>query len=265
MIRHLLSLTFICLVASASAQCDNNYDFGGAGFGVSPDPAIGESFEIGVVGQPYSDTIHMLVPSDAGDVDSTFAGLGAVIDSLTLVSVEVDIDGTLTNLADIGLDIVCQNNGDSPDPCTFMGALQYCSLVEGTPTVSGTFPLQINVNGYIVVFGNPTPVPVAFDQYTLTILSDTGIEINKVNDIEVGQNSPNPFTNKTNIWFSLNHADQVRFTVMNLLGEEVHQEWIDARRGKNTVTFENSSLKSGIYLYSFDLNGKKITKRMVIN
>ena len=172
MIKTLLSFAFALAITALSAQCENSYDFGDAGFGVSPDPEMGESFAVGTVGLAYSDTIHMLVPSDAGDVDSTYAGLGAVIDSLTLVSVEVQVDGNYVNLSDIGLDVECDNNGDSPDACTFMGALQYCSLIEGTPTVAGTFPLTINVDGYIVVFGNPVPVPVAFDQYSLTVLED---------------------------------------------------------------------------------------------
>ena len=267
MIKTVLSFAFAFAVTLVSAQCENNYDFGDVGFGVSPDPELGESFEVGTVGMAYSDTINMLVPSDAADVDPQYEGLGVVIDSLTLASVEVQIDGDFVNLADIGLDIVCNNNGDSPDPCTFMGALQYCALVEGVPTTAGTFPLTINVDGYIVVFGNTVPVPIAFDQYSLTILEEGGssIGINEQNDLEVLQNSPNPFYGKTKMHFSLGQPDEVSFTVMNLLGEEVYHELVDGQRGENTLIYETLSLRSGIYLYSFEVKGKKITKRMVIN
>ena len=86
--KKILLLAFIFASSiGAQAQCTADYDFGGEAFGVSPDPQIGESFADGYLGESYEDVIHMLVPTDAGDIDTTYAGLGAVIDSLTLVNV----------------------------------------------------------------------------------------------------------------------------------------------------------------------------------
>ena len=43
----LLFLVSATLGFGASAQCTADYDFGDVGFGVSPDPQLGESFEVG--------------------------------------------------------------------------------------------------------------------------------------------------------------------------------------------------------------------------
>jgi hypothetical protein len=263
--RLLLSGLSLAIFSLSYSQCDPDYDFGEAGFGVSPDPAIGESFNEGTLGMAYEDVVHILVPTDAGDVDSTFMGLGAVIDSLELNGVFVDI-GELepVPLSDIGLQEHCNNLGDSPNECTMMGGTQYCASIDGTPTLAGEFPLIISVTGYIVVFGQTQGIPVNFDQYTL-IINDNPDNINEQNGItDVAQNVPNPFVGSTSISYQLQNAGTVWFKVSNLLGEVVYQEMIQGRKGKNDFSFDGSEMNPGIYLYSVEADGKKFTKRMVV-
>ena len=52
--KHLfLSLAAICAVTVGGwAQCTADFDFGDAEFGISPNPAIGETFVDGTVDQP---------------------------------------------------------------------------------------------------------------------------------------------------------------------------------------------------------------------
>ncbi|NNE56222.1 MAG: T9SS type A sorting domain-containing protein [Flavobacteriales bacterium] len=262
----LLGFFAFSAVLITQAQCTPDYDFGEAGFGVSPDPNNGESFEVGYVGLDYEDIIHMLVPTQAGDVDSAYAGINAEIDSLTLVGVNVEVDGNMVPLSDLGIEYVCNNLGDSPDPCTFMGGQQYCADLMGVPNQAGEFPLEIDVIGYIQVFGNTVPVPTTFDSYTFVVET----EPSSVNDIvalslEVGQNTPNPFSRLTDVNFTSNKTANVTFSVLNLLGERVHTEVALAQRGNNTITFDGSALRSGIYLYSIESGGHIVTKRMVIN
>ena len=52
--------------------CQSNFDFGGAPFGVSPDPSLGQSFTDGHLGLPYTDAWHVLVPPTAAGIDSCF-------------------------------------------------------------------------------------------------------------------------------------------------------------------------------------------------
>ena len=258
----LLFLVSACLGFGAAAQCTADYAFGDVGFGVSPDPNLGESFEIGVVGEAYEDIIHMLVPTSAGDVDTTYADITAPIDSLTLVSVDVVIGLDTVDISTIGLTPTCNNLDDSPDPCTFMGGEQYCALLSGTPTMAGEFPLIINVEGYIWIF---PAIPVSFDQYSLTIEASNNIAINNTNAFDVAQNTPNPCRAKTSIQVTAESAGEMNFVITNLLGDRVHEEKLMVNRGQNIIQYDASELRSGIYLYSLDNGGHKITKRMVIS
>ena len=245
------------------AQCDPNYDFGGVAFGVSPDPTLGESFNEGTVGEDYEDVIHIIVPINAGDVSELFDGF--IVDSLTLDSVTVTVVDTEMYLEDIGLNVHCNNNGDSEDPCTFFGGGQYCALIDGVPNTAGNLPLEIHVTGYLNVLGTPTPVAQTFDQYTLVINDGTISVEENMSDIEyVGQNVPNPFSGTTNIDYSMSSHGVAEFKVINLLGDVVYEEALDSKKGKNTVSYDGSELSSGIYLYSIETLGSKITKRMIV-
>lgn len=262
----ILFIFSVFISAYSYAQCTADYDFGdGVEFGVSPNPADGENFATGETNVAYSDIIHMLVPTNAGDINEALDGY--VIDSLELTGVSVLIDGSTVDISTIGLDVVCNNNGDLLNPCSFLGGEQYCAVIEGTPTQVGSFPLTINVLGHLLVFGAPQAVPYFFDQYTLTIYEEGTTSITKVDmpTLEMNQNVPNPFKNKTTINYTLNTGGKTHFIVRNLLGEVIFDDMIDSKRGRNSYQFDSTMINSGIYMYSMEMNGSKITKRMVIN
>lgn len=247
----------------SNSQCDADYDFGSSPFGVSPDPLLGETFETAVVNEPFADVIHMIVPVNAGDVVDAFDGYE--IDSLSLDNVLVTVDGVQMPIEDIGIDIICNNNGDSPNACTFLGGGQYCAAIEGVPTVAGDHPLTIQVTGYLTVLGDiVTPVQYEFDQYTFVVEGTNSINGVNVDIDKVGQNVPNPFTVTTTIEYELSNAGQPIFTVSNLLGDVVYTEKLNGFRGKNKINFDASEMESGIYLYSVESSLGKITKRMIV-
>ena len=78
----------------------------------------------------------------------------------------------------------------------------------------------------------------------------------------VGQNYPNPAKGKTVILveFSSNEAILI---VYNVLGKLVEQRVISADQKR--ITLDVSEYKEGIYLYSIEADGKKITKRMTVS
>ena len=121
----------LLITATAVGQCENDYDFGDVGFGVSPDPAFGETFLTGTVDEDYFDVLDLLIPTYASDVDETYPPQ-LLIDSLELVSVTFTDTVTLIVYTPemLGLEVFCNNNGDSGNPCSFLGGLQYCASIQ---------------------------------------------------------------------------------------------------------------------------------------
>jgi hypothetical protein len=77
-------------------------------------------------------------------------------------------------------------------------------------------------------------------------------------------NYPNPFSNRTQISYSLPEAGNVSIKVFNLLGEEVAElvnEYAEA--GNYNVSLNGSSMQPGLYHYRMDINGTSITRTMV--
>ena len=155
------------------SQCVADFDFGDLPMGVSPNPMTEESLEDGLVGSDYYDVLHILLPYYANDVDSTLElPANTLLDSLSLVSitmVNVDDANETYTPEEMGLEVICNNNGDSGNPCSFLGNSQYCASIEGVPTVDGQFFCQVVVEGWITVFGFPVGQEVAFGQLTLTV------------------------------------------------------------------------------------------------
>ncbi|MDE0722986.1 MAG: hypothetical protein OSB28_06735, partial [Flavobacteriales bacterium] len=112
----------LLLSSSAFGQCEVDYDFGDVGFGISPDPTIGEYLEAGVVNQEYIDVIHILIPAFASDIDPDYPPT-LPIDSVLLESVVLTDNVTLVEYSpeDLGLEVICNNLGDSNNPCSFFG------------------------------------------------------------------------------------------------------------------------------------------------
>ena len=117
--------------ASVYSQCDIDFDFGDAEFGVSPDPLEDESFENGMLDESYFDVLHILIPETAAGIDSTYPPT-LPVDSVIVLQDAIDGNGVysgivFTDLAtaevfhagDIGLEVVFNNNDDSPNDGTF--------------------------------------------------------------------------------------------------------------------------------------------------
>ena len=170
----LTSLLTVLTLNISFAQCEANFEFGDEAFGISPDFSIGEGLETGYVGDDYYDVIHMLIPQYALDVDSTLPIPGTLeLDSIELSSItlfEITAPETIYTPEELGLEIVCNNNGDSGNPCSFIGNNQYCASIEGVPNTAGFYNCTITINGWIGFQGFPVSQEASFDGITLEIL-----------------------------------------------------------------------------------------------
>ncbi len=98
---------------------------------------------------------------------------------------------------------------------------------------------------------------------TNSATASSSLSLNSSNPVVVlGQNYPNPAKGKTVILveFASNEAILI---VYNVLGKLVEQRVISADQKR--ITLDVSEYKEGIYLYSIEADGKKITKRMTVS
>ena len=159
----------MAMAVSGWSQCSADFDFMGAPFGVSPNPAIGETFVEGDINQPYEDVLHVILPTTTGAIPG--APLDVPLDSLILDSLNlVGEMGEIIALADVGLTMTPNNNGDSGNPNAFLGGGQYCASIMGTPDTAGVFMGQFFTTAWVtvpIVGSNAIPFPL--EGYTLII------------------------------------------------------------------------------------------------
>ena len=195
--RTACALFFVLITPLMHAQCVGDFDFGELEFGVSPDPVLGESFSDGMLGEQYMDVLHILIPATAAGIDETYPPtlpVDSVIVADDVVNGEndysgvvfVDIDTEEAFFAsEIGLSLVYNNNGDSPNAATFLGANQYCAVIQGVPTRAGQYRINIDIIAWATIF-TPFNVPYTFEDFTLRVNCPVleGVEVQNTNSIE---------------------------------------------------------------------------------
>lgn len=104
---------------------------------------------------------------------------------------------------------------------------------------------------------------VYFFDYQFVSAEETPGE--EVVEYKLEQNYPNPFNPTTTINYRVKDAGMVRLTVFNLLGQAV-QVLVNEQQtsGSYTATFNASSLASGFYFYTLEVNDFSSTKKMML-
>lgn len=80
--------------------------------------------------------------------------------------------------------------------------------------------------------------------------------------VVLGQNYPNPAKGKTVIIVEFSASEAV-FSIYNVLGKLVEQRVIS--NDQKRITLDVSDFQEGIYLYSIEADGQKVTKRMTVS
>ncbi len=248
--KTLLSSIIILVAYSAGAQCTPNQLYADSVYGVWPDTT--ENFMPGVVNTFYTDTLHLLVPTDAGLIDPAYAGF--TIDSVAFDSV--------SNMPP-GLSVIC--NSQTPAPCTYLPSQVGCGLIEGTPTTTGTYEMVLHVTAYTTLGFFVLPVPQEFGGYSISINANMGLADMGLGTLSNVRTVPNPANSILRVEFTLGRSSNGRVVLFNLVGEEVADQRFTGRQGLNTVPMNVEQLENGIYLYKVQAGGKTFTGRVVVD
>ena len=181
--RLILTAFLLAFSTSFSAQCDIDFDFGDAGFGVSPDITAGELLVAGMLNEPYFDVLHILIPTTAADIDSTYPPT-LPVDSVIVIGDIVAEDGMLSGIVfkdtvtsevfhaqEIGLEVAFNNDGDSPNDNTLYGGEQYCAAIQGTPSRPGVYRISIDMLAWATIF-TPFNSPWTLENLLLQVQSE---------------------------------------------------------------------------------------------
>ncbi len=142
------------------------------------------------------------------------------------------------------------------------GALVLANSTTAVATANTTFLYDPNATT-----GGPwfyiTSVPMVRTHFSVPAWA--GVEDVEATSAKLFQNQPNPFNGTTTISYSLEQAGKVSLTVVDVNGKVVatFNEGMKSA-GNYSVTFNADELASGIYNYSLNVNGERITKRMII-
>ena len=199
-------------------------------------------------GIAYQTTIQFKILAD-----TFYMGFNVPIDSVNILSV-----GPLPP----SFNYLC-----TPSSCSFPGGSDACVLLTGNPTTGtiGTYPLVVQVKAYGTLLGTPVNLTSNITGYKIVI--DTTTAINNIEPLafSVGQNSPNPVHELTNIPVTVTKNVSVALTVTNLIGKKVFQQNYSLQRGKNTINLDLHDLPPGIYLYSLTDGKNNVTRRMIVS
>jgi len=95
------------------------------------------------------------------------------------------------------------------------------------------------------------------------VLTDVKQPVNR--GVEVSQNYPNPFSGTAKVEVKLDNTASVSVQISNLIGQVVYE--IPSARmsaGSHTLLIDASTLKTGVYTYTVNVNGERFTHKMIV-
>ena len=86
-----------------------------------------------------------------------------------------------------------------------------------------------------------------------------------ISDFVLYQNYPNPFNPLTKIEYKILKGSDIKFEVLNILGEKVFEENYGYKLpGNYKIDFDGNSFSSGVYLYSIFTDNNRLSRKMVL-
>lgn len=207
--------------------------------GVYPTVTVG--FKDGYVNTSYEQSVQIKVIKD-----SIIDFNGSPTPSTVFYAVIDSVKGLPASL-----DYIC-----NPIDCKIPGGDVGCTVLYGTPTLTDlyqTYNLTIYTtlyglpNAWVGVVVDPIPFPVEFDDYSITILSESEstFDITPAFSSEV---YPNPFHESLSISIHSEQSVDASVKITSLIGKEIHQADLRVNQGENLFNFDQLNMPSGVYM-----------------
>ncbi len=138
-------------------------------------------------------------------------------------------------------------------------------------SAEGKHTVTFSKSGYITRVETVYTRAAMLDTIQISLSAGTGTSV--INQLHaapaafnLSQNYPNPFNPSTRISFSVNTELNTQLKIFNALGQEL-STLVDQSLSPGTysVTFDASSLTSGIYFYSLISGNNRTTRKMVLS
>ena len=260
-----LSLT----VFAQQSPCVPDASLQDSTFGLWPDTI--QNLPIAQLDTYYEEHIQIKTPNTVGEVMGDPYEIDILGFPVNIAPLEID---SIKLVGVNGLPSVMSTYLSNPDS-VFMGNDIACVTLFGTPGDNelGTHDISLIIDGWInvSVIGTVSLYDQlgdyeTIDGYRLVVQSEmVSIDENNNLSFSVSQNSPNPFSSRTNIEFNSTNEGEYLFCIVNLLGEVQDHRIVNANYGINKIYIDASALSSGIYFYSLSNAQEMITKKMIIN
>ena len=142
-------------------------------------------------------------------------------------------------------------------------------LLQVDMTYGLTFEAKyLNAGSDTLTWGPTTQdeMMLIFLQYTEEALSTNAVNDYNAIDKDLLQVWPNPFSDQITISFEVENMAGVRISLLDLMGREV-QNVAKVHRAIGTYEYvlDSSDLESGIYFVQLEINGKRISRKIVKN
>jgi len=115
---------------------------------------------------------------------------------------------------------------------------------------------------YAIYFGGTVPAIIKFTKQATGVAEEGQVV---VDGYKLSQNYPNPFNPSTKISFELPASGYTTLKVYDMLGNEVATlVQNELTSGAHSVNFNAANFASGTYIYQLNVNGTRITNKMVL-
>ncbi|MCC6185701.1 MAG: T9SS type A sorting domain-containing protein [Chitinophagaceae bacterium] len=135
------------------------------------------------------------------------------------------------------------------------------------------FSTDTNFYAPQLVIGATNTATSWFYQYLLNSITVSCTSCGLVKHLSINETSliakvkafPNPANTELSVPFTVNEKSTVTVSLTNMIGQVVATQSVNANAGQEaTATFNTSNLAAGVYLYTVEANGQRVSNRVSV-